>query len=58
MWVHIEEPDPDEDVEDGTGGRIWYRLALRDVSGSVVTRIPQRSALVLAGCSTKEEFAK
>ena len=58
MWVHIEEPDPDEEVLDPSGNHIWYRVALRDMSGSVSLGIPQRSALVLAGCATKEEFIK
>ena len=58
MWVHIEEPDSDGEVLDSSGGHIWYRAALRDVSGSVPLGIPQRCAFVFAGCSTKEEFSK
>ena len=58
MWVHIEEPDPDGEVLDTSGTHIWYRAALRDMSGSVQVGIPQRCAFVLAGCSTKEEFSK
>ena len=58
MWVHIEEPDPDAEVLDSSGNHIWYRVALRDMSGSVLLGIPQRSAFVLAGCSTKEDFSK
>ena len=49
MWVHIEEPDPDGEVLDTSGNRIWYRVALRDMSGSVLLGIPQRCALVPAG---------
>ena len=54
MWVHIEEPDLDAEVLDTSGNHIWYRVALRDMSGSVLVGIPQRCAFVLAGCSTKE----
>ena len=57
MWVHIEEPDPNDQVLDPSGNHIWYRVALRDMSGSVLLGIPQRCAFVLAGCSTKEEFS-
>ena len=49
MWVHIEEPDPDGEVVDTSGNHIWYRVALRDMSGSVLLGIPQRCALVPAG---------
>ncbi len=56
MWVHIEEPAPGADVVDSSGGRIWYRVPLRDISGSVLMGIPQRCALVLVRCSTMEEF--
>ena len=58
MWVHIEEPDPAEGVVDNSGERLWYRVLLRDVSGSVLMGIPQRCALVLANCSSMEEFTK
>ena len=56
MWVHIEEPDRDAEVVDGSGERLWYRVATRDISGSVLIGITQRSALTLAGCSSKDEF--
>lgn len=56
MWVHIEEPAPDAEILESSGDRIWYRVALRDISGSVLMGIPQRCAIALAGCSTKEEF--
>ena len=58
MWVHIEEPDLDREVLDTSGNHVWYRVALRDMSGSVQVGIPQRCAFVLAGCSTKDEFSK
>ena len=53
MWVHIEEPEPDEEILDPTGNHIWYRAALRDASGSVTLGIPARSAFELAGCRTQ-----
>ena len=58
MWVHIEEPEPDSDVLDPSGARLWYRVALRDVSGSVLMGIPQRCAFALANCSSLDEFTK
>jgi len=58
MWVHIEEPEPDGQVVDASGERIWYVVPLRDISGSVLMGIPQRNAFALARCSTKEEFTK
>ena len=56
MWVHIEEPASGAEVLDGSASRIWYHVPLRDISGSVLMGIPQRCALVLARCSTMEEF--
>ena len=50
--------DPDGEVLDPSGIHIWYRVALRDMSGSVLLGIPQRCVLILAGCSTKEEFSR
>ena len=49
MWVHIEEPDPDGEVLDPSGIHIWYRVGLRNMSGSVLLGIPQRCATVPAG---------
>ena len=37
------------EVLDPSGIHIWYRVALRDMSGSVLLGIPQRCALVPAG---------
>ena len=49
MWVHFEEPDPDGEVLDPSGIHIWYRVGLRNMSGSVLSGIPQRCASVPAG---------
>jgi hypothetical protein len=56
MWVHIEEPDPNTSVTEGSSGRIWYRASAKDASGSTVLGISQKVALVLANCATKEVF--
>ena len=58
VWVHVEELDRDGEVLDTSGNHTWCRVAVRDMSGSVLLGIPQRCALVLAGYSTKEEFSK
>ena len=49
MWVHFEDPDPDGEVLDPSGIHICYRVALRDMSGSVLLGIPQRCASLPAG---------
>eukprot|EP00972_Heterocapsa_arctica_P016943 2501076-Heterocapsa_arctica.AAC.1 len=56
MWVHLEEPEPDSEVLDTTGARVWFRIHARDASGSVLLGMPQRNALLLASCDTKEHF--
>ena len=56
MWAHLEEPDPDMEVKDTTGERIWFRTPLRDATGSTPVGIPQKFALELANASTKEDF--
>jgi hypothetical protein len=58
MWGHIEEPAVEDELLDASGGRIWYRVALRDVSGSALVGIPQRCAFTLAGCTTKGNATK
>ena len=55
MWVHVEEPERDAQVVVDSE-RIWYRIQLRDISGSCTVGVPQRSAFMLSGCRTKEEF--
>ena len=55
MCGHIEELDLDGEVLDPSGIHIWYRVGLRDRTGSVLLGIPQRCVLILAGCATKEE---
>ena len=37
--------------------RIWRIVTARDISGTMQLGIPQRCALALAGCASKEEFA-
>ena len=39
-----------------SGDRILYRATMRDDNCSVVVGIPQRCALVLANCSSMQEF--
>ena len=56
MWGHPEEPDKDAGVLDKDGGRIFFRIVLRDASGAVSVGIPQRVALPLAKCASMEEF--
>ena len=46
MWVHIEEPEPAENIL--FGDRIWFKTRLRDNSGEGTVEIPQRTALELA----------
>ena len=47
MWAHIEEPHSADQVLVGEGQRIWYKVLLRDISGSVVVGVSQRHALSL-----------
>ena len=56
MWVHLEEPEAESSVLDGSGERIWYLSCLRDLSGSAHVGVPQRSALMVSGCPNKEGF--
>jgi len=58
MWIHIEEPEPGSPVLESTGERLFYRVYVRDPSGSVLLGIPQRIALLLASCDTKEQFLR
>jgi hypothetical protein len=58
MWVHLEEPEPESEVLDSTGGRVWFRVHARDASGSVLVGVPQRNAFLLASCETKEDFTQ
>jgi len=58
MWVHIEEPEPGASVLESTGERIFYRVSAKDPSGSVLLGIPQRTALALADCVSKEQFLR
>jgi hypothetical protein len=56
MWVHIEEPAPEETIL--MDGRIWFKTLLRDNGGKVSIGIPQRSALELANVEDKETFIR
>lgn len=56
MWVHFEEPEPDDEVLDGSGSRVWIRTPGRDASGAAQMGVPQRCALALASCASKDEF--
>ena len=58
MWVHLEEPEAESEVTTtGTDGeRIWFVATVRDISGSTRLGIPQRCALPLAKCDSKEDF--
>ena len=54
MWVHIEEPAPDETILNGD--RIWFLTQLRDNSGNVTVGVSQRCALELAKVPDKNTF--
>ena len=56
MWVHIEEPQPEDTVKDNSGERIWFITTLRDNTGPVSVGVPQRVALQLAKVSGVPEF--
>ena len=58
MWVHLEEPEPEDQVLDSSGGRVWFRVPMRDASGAAQMGVPQRCALTLAGCASKDEFVQ
>ena len=53
MWVQIEEPEPDETVTDASRQRIWYRIRVRDASGSTTVGVPEKHALALASCKNQ-----
>lgn len=55
MWVHVEEQEPDATVA-RSPDRIWYRVQLRDISGSRTVGVPHRNASLLSGRRSKEEF--
>ena len=55
MWVHVEEPERSAKVAVAPD-RIWYRVQLRDISGSCTVGVPQRIAFILSGCKSKQEF--
>ena len=48
MWLHLEVPAPDDAVTiaDQAGGcRVWCRLPIRDVSGSVEVGVSENCSL-------------
>jgi hypothetical protein len=56
MWIHVEEPEPEVEILDSTGTRIWFRTSVRDASGAALIGMPQRNALALANCANIEDF--
>ena len=56
MWVHVEEPEPDETVTDVAHQRVWFRIHLRDASGSVLVGVSEKHALKLASCESMPGF--
>ena len=56
MFVHIEEPAPEENIL--SGDRVWLVTQLRDNSGPVSVGIPQRCALELAKVPDKDTFTQ
>ena len=56
MFVHIEEPAPQENIL--SGDRVWFVTPLRDNSGPVSVGIPQRCALELAKVQDKDTFTE
>ncbi len=56
MWIHFEEPDPNEEVLDQGRTRIWFRLTAREAGGATTLGVPERVALKLASTDTREDF--
>jgi len=55
-WARLQEPQPSDEVLDRSGSRIWFVTQLADTSGGTLVGVPERAALKLTGCQTKEEF--
>ena len=56
MWVHLEEPEPDVQVKDPSGERLWFRTPLRDASGATTVGVPQKVALKVSNCQSMQFF--
>ena len=56
MWVHLEEPEPDAQVKDPSGERLWFRTPLRDASGATTVGVPQKVALKVSNCQSMQFF--
>ena len=56
MWVHLEEPEPDAQVKDPSGERLWFRTPLRDASGATTVGVPQKVALKVSNCQSLQFF--
>ena len=55
-WARIEEPGLGSEIVDKSRARIWFLTKMSDITGSVQVGIPERTALTLSNCQTKEEF--
>lgn len=58
MWIHVEEPEPEVQILEASGTRLWFRTTVRDASGATLMGMPQRNALQLANCGNMEDFVE
>lgn len=56
LWIHLEEPEPSDNVMESSGQRLWYPTKLRDVSGATTVSLPEKQALKLASADTVANF--
>jgi hypothetical protein len=58
MGCHPDVPSATICNQEGAGDRIWFPIALRDLSGDVEVYVNENAALALANLKTRIEFEK
>ena len=56
LWIHLEEPEPSDEILDSSHTRVWYHATARDASGSALAGMPQRNAFKLTGATGFPDF--
>ena len=58
LWLHIEEPQPGDEVLEANKTRVWYQASGRDASGSAQLGMPQKNAFKLSNTNSVADFPK
>jgi hypothetical protein len=56
LWAHVDEPEPEDQILEKSGQRLWYIASARDVSGAASLGVTEKCAFKLSSVAGLVDF--